>query len=207
MSITTYGELKTAVGVWLNRTDLTSYIPDFIRLGEQRIYYGSSDPFPSTPLRVPAMQTQATGTLSASSIAFPTRWLEPIRIAVSSGGTSISLQYMPPERFSEAQNSSAPPSAYTYLNNTIQTAGTGAASYTLDYYAAFATLTADADTNWIFSNAPGIYLYAALIESAPFIGDAPMLNGWLAMFKSQIAAVNRATKYQGGGALATRVVQ
>ena len=206
MSITTYGELKTAVGTWLNRADLTAYIPDFIRLGEQRIYYGGDDPFPTTPLRVPAMQTRATGTLVASSIAFPTRWLEPIRIKMSSGGSSISLTYTPPERFSEAQNNSSAPSVYTYLNNAIETAGTGASDYTLDYYAAFATLTADADTNWIFTNAPGIYLYAALIESAPFIGDVPMLNGWLTVFKAQIAAVNRATKYQGAGALVTRIV-
>ena len=30
MAITTYSELKTAVGNWLNRDDLTSVIPDFI---------------------------------------------------------------------------------------------------------------------------------------------------------------------------------
>jgi hypothetical protein len=48
-------------------------------------------------------------------------------------------------------------------------------------------------------------LYSALIESAPFIGDAAILSAWLSMYKSAIAAVNRATKYQGGGSLATRV--
>ena len=206
MSISTYGELKTAVGAWLNRADLTSYIPDFIRLGEQRINYGSDEPFPSTPLRVPAMQTRETGTIASNAIAFPTRFLEPIRIAGSSGGSDWSLMYISPERFSEHSNSSSVPTTYTYLNNQIETSGTGAASYILDYYQAFASLSADADTNWLLANAPGVYLYASLIESAPFLGDLQMLNSWLAMLKSQIAAVNRATKYQGGGSLATRVV-
>ena len=36
MSITTYAELQTAAGTWLNRSDLTSQIPDFIALAEAK---------------------------------------------------------------------------------------------------------------------------------------------------------------------------
>jgi hypothetical protein len=32
MSITTYSELKTSIANWLDRSDLTSVIPDFIML-------------------------------------------------------------------------------------------------------------------------------------------------------------------------------
>jgi hypothetical protein len=207
MALDTYGGLKTSIGTWLNRADLTSYIPDFIKLAEQRINYGSDGPYPSTPLRIPAMHARATGSISSGSISFPTRFLEPIRIVATSGATSWTLLYTPPERFTEAANGSAQPTVYTLLNNTIQTAGSGAATYTLDYYQAFAALSADADTNWVLANAPGIYLYAALIEAGPFLGDTQMLQGWAGMLTASIAAVNRATKYQGGGALVARVVQ
>lgn len=205
MSISNYGELKTAVAGWLNRADLTAQIPDFIRLAEQRIHYGADQPYPSQPLRIPAMQAQETGTITASTIAFPTRFLEPIRLAGSSGGSEWTLTYLTPSAYSTHANSAAIPTGYTYLNNTIQTSGTGAASYVLDYYRAFASLSADADTNWLLTNAPGVYLFGALIETSPYIGDA-MLGAWMASFKSSIAAVNRATKYQGGGALAARVM-
>lgn len=205
MSISTYGELKSAVATWLNRADLTAYIPDLIRLGEQRMNYGGDTPYQSTPLRIPAMQARATGTITSNVIAFPTRFLEPIRIAGSSGGSDWTLQYISPERFSEHSNSSSIPTTYTYLQNQIETSGTGAADYIFDYYQAFASLSSDADTNWVLANAPSLYLYSALIESAPFIGDAAILSAWLSMYKSAIAAVNRATKYQGGGSLATRV--
>ena len=207
MSLSTYGGLKTAVGTWLNRADLTSYIPDFITLAEARINYGGDAPFQSTPLRIPAMQTVATGTISSSTISFPTRFLEPIRLKATSGDVSWSLVYMAPERFSEAANSASLPTVYTYLNNSIQTAGTGAADYTIDYYQSFAALSADADTNWLLTNSPNIYLYAALIESAPFLGDDPKLNLWASMLNSSINALNRSAKYQGGGSLATRVVR
>ena len=37
MALTTYAELKTSVGDWLNRSDLTTAIPDFISLAEAQI--------------------------------------------------------------------------------------------------------------------------------------------------------------------------
>lgn len=206
MALATYADLKTSVQEWLNRPDLTGYVADFIRLGEQRIFYGSEGAFPSQPLRVPAMMEQETGTITSSSIAFPSRFVEPIRLAASSGGQTWSLTYTPPERYSEAASSSGVPTSYTYLDNAIKTAGTGAASYTLDYYKAFDALTSDTDTNWALTNTPGVYLYAALIESAPFLHDESRVNTWHAMFSSLIAAANRATHRHGGGALVTRVV-
>jgi hypothetical protein len=206
MSITTFSELKTAVGSWLNKTNLTASVPDFVRLAEQRIYYGAEAPFPSAPLRIPAMQARETGTISSNTIDFPTRFVEPIRVAVSSGGNTQSLTYTPPERFSGASNSSSPPSCYTYLNNSIQTAGSGASSYTLDYYQSFELLSEDADTNWLLTNAPAVYLYGALLESAPFLYDDNRLQTWHAMYKAAITAVNRTANRQGGGSLVTRVV-
>ena len=204
MSITTYAELKTAVASWLNRNDLTSQIPDFIRLGEQRMYFGGADPLPSPPLRIPAMQTRETGTITSSAISFPTRFIEPIRLAATSNGQSWSLQYVSPEQFSDLSNSSAMPTVYTYLNNEIQTAGTGAASYVLDYYQSLALLSGDSDTNWILTNAPSCYLYAALLEAAPFLGDDSRVVGWQGALKASIQALNNATKRQGSG-LAARV--
>ena len=37
MALSTYTELKASVADWLNRTDLTSVIPDFIALAEAQI--------------------------------------------------------------------------------------------------------------------------------------------------------------------------
>jgi hypothetical protein len=207
MSISTYAELRTAIASYLNRSDLTGYIPDFISLGIQRINYGGSDPYPSQPLRVPAMQANETGTITSSSIAFPAGFLEPIRIAGTSNGQTWTLNYVSPAEFSGYEESSALPSVYTYLENSIKTGGTGAASYKLDYYEAFDALTADADTNWLLTNAPSVLLYAALVESAPFLMADDRISGWFGLYKSAIAALNRTTMRQGGGSLAVRVVK
>lgn len=203
MSITNYTELQASVAGWLNRNDLTAYIPDFIRLGEQRLFFGGSDPLPSPPVRIPAMQAQDTGTITSGAIAFPTRFIEPIRVAASSGSVTWSLRYISPEQFSDVSNTSALPSVYTYLENEIKVAGTGSATYVLDYYQTFELLETTS-TNWLLTNAPGTYLYAALIEAAPFLGDDNRVSTWHTMLKSSIQSVNNSTRRQGSG-LAMRV--
>ena len=37
MALSTYSELKTSVADWLNRSDLTSAVPDFISLAEAQV--------------------------------------------------------------------------------------------------------------------------------------------------------------------------
>lgn len=206
MSVSTYGDLKTQIAAFLNRSDLTSYIPDFIRSAERRISYGSSEPYSSPPLRIPAMQQQTTGTISSSTIAFPTGFLEIIRLAARSGSTIWQLEGADLGTYTKYLNTELTnnftdlPTVYVLLNNSIQTAGPGAADYTLDYYKAFTSFAADADTNWLLTNASDVYLYGALLESAPFLMDAQssnLLPAWYGMFKSAISSLNLVAKRTG----------
>ena len=57
MSISTYTELQTAVANFLARTDLTSQIPDFIKLAEVRM---------SRELESRSQEKRATATLVAN---------------------------------------------------------------------------------------------------------------------------------------------
>lgn len=55
--IADYGTLKTGVADWLARSDLTSYIPDFINMAHARLMYGvKGGPYPTPPLRIRAME-------------------------------------------------------------------------------------------------------------------------------------------------------
>ncbi len=204
MAVSDYGTLKSEVALYLDRSDLASYIPQFITNAARRLNYGSDAPFSSPPLRIPAMQATATGSTSGS-IAFPTRFLEIIRLACSDGNLSWDLEYANNASYTTYSNRSDRPVVYSFLGNAIKTAGTGSASYTLDYYQAFEAFSADADTNWLLTNAPDAYLFGALLESAPFISDIPMVNGWYGMFKSTVSALNRTSMRPHGGSLRVRV--
>jgi hypothetical protein len=198
-----FGTLKTTVAAYLNRSDLTSYIPGFIAQAERRISYGSDAPFPSVPVRIPAMQTRTTGSFG-SAISFPTRFLDIIRLKGTDGTNTWALDYASPSVFTELEANVDPPICYAFLNNTIETAGSGSGSYTLDYYQAFAALSGDSDTNWLLTNASDAYLFAALLESAPFIADLQMVSGWHGMYRSVVSALNRSTMKPGGGSMQVR---
>ena len=201
MALANFGDLKTSIQSFLNRSDLTSYIPDFVKLAESRINYGSSDPLKSEPLRIPAMQARVTVT---SPVTFPSDFLEVIRLTATSGSTTWKLTYADTGTFTDLSNSSDLPTVYTFLNNTIETAGTGVATFSLDYYSSFDALTLDADTNWLLTNSPQIYLFGALLESAPFISDMPMVTAWHGMYKSALNSLNLKAKSPGGGSMQVR---
>jgi hypothetical protein len=71
MSLTNYTDLLSSVANWIKRPDLAANIPDFVALCEQRITYGASpeSPFPSQPLRIRAMETDAALVLGAVQAA------------------------------------------------------------------------------------------------------------------------------------------
>lgn len=156
-----YGWLKQAVERRLARSDLADYIPDFISLGESRIYYGFKDvEVDVRPLRVRemlALGTQADFSLSA----LPDGFLGIERFVVS--GSDEPLTYVTPSKFSAAR--AGQPRHYTFENGGISVEGGTPAEFTISYYAKFPALVADADTNWLLQNHPNIYLYSALIEA------------------------------------------
>ncbi len=67
MALTTYTELKASVADWLNRTDLTSVVPDFIALAEAQI---------ERTLRTRQMIVRATASIDTEYSAVPADSLE-----------------------------------------------------------------------------------------------------------------------------------
>lgn len=200
-AIANFGQLKTAIASWLNRSDLTSNIPLLVGLAEQRIYYGGAEPYETDPVRVPDMQAQASGTITSRVIPFPENMLEVQRISASVGGIANELQYVSQQAYTEKANSVDTPRLYTFSANEILVDGSGAAGYTLDYVARYDGLEVDTDTNWILSNAPAVYLYGALLETAPLLYDDPRIQLWFGMYKSAVGALNRTTPKPTDGTL------
>ena len=67
MSITTYAELQTAAANWLNRTDLTARIAEFIDLSESQF---------NRRLRTRSQLTRTQATVSTQFVGLPSDLLE-----------------------------------------------------------------------------------------------------------------------------------
>lgn len=173
MSITTYGELKDALANYAARSDLTTYIPDFVTLSESIFNYGHGKPedqYHIAPLRVRDMETGPTSITSTSNLApLPADFLEPLLVQTDASPTQ-SLTYKDLNWYTAAYPSGDNPLPVFYSVNGGSILVS--ANIKLTYYAKIPTITgSDAGTNWLLAKSAGAYLHAGLFNLYVFMQD------------------------------------
>jgi hypothetical protein len=192
MAIATYGDLKTAVANWLERSDLTAVIPDFISLARAKAFRGDV----GEPLRVNAMVASTSITITAGVGSLPARWLEFLSLRWT-GQDGPQLRFVPAQSFwsyAAAYEDVSTPQYYTVEGQNIRLQTTGTTTVNAVYYAAFADLVADSDTDWVLTNAPQLWLHGALAEAASYIGDDARQAREAGLFANAIGALNRSDR-------------
>lgn len=189
-TLVNYGDLKTQLATFLHDDTLTAQIPVLVSMAEDRI---------AQRLRIRAMETSTTLSTGASTreVALPTRFVQARRLYYSADPVRF-LEPMSPENYWEifASGATGVPRAYTIEGENFLFGPIPDAVYSIPclYYQRFAALSADADTNWLLTNARGLLLYASLVEAAPFIGDDERLQMWASMYDGLEASVIKADK-------------
>jgi hypothetical protein len=184
MAITNYGTLKTAVAAFLQRDDLTTYIPDFVQMATARF---------SDELRTPEMETVASTTLTDEWTALPSDFRE-IRLMEAGGQV---LEYVTPWQMQKLIERTARPHIPVY---TIQDMQFRVYPFPTDtdveitYYAALTSLSSDSDANWLLTKRPDVYLYAAMSHARMFLMDDARIVAAQAFTDKYIAEANRAAK-------------
>ena len=86
MALNSYSALKTSIANWLNRSDLTTEIEDFIVLAEKDF---------NSKLRIRQMvSTDSSFSINAETVALPTGFLQVRDFFIIDGGSKHSLQYI-----------------------------------------------------------------------------------------------------------------
>lgn len=198
MTVATYAELQTAMADFLNRDDLTSIIPTFIRLAESRI---------DRDLRHWRQEKRSTTTFSTQYSIIPTDYLRPIRLQILDGSTSavepISTAQMLQLR-GDTYDQTGRPTHYALTAGGIELYPTPDMSYnaSLVYYGRIAALSTSNTTNWLLTEAPDAYLYGALVHSAPYLKDEAKTALWDGLYKAAMDNLNSTSedaKYGGSG--------
>ena len=177
MSISNYTELQTAVSNWLDRSDLTSRIPEFIALAEAKI---------NRRLRIQAMETIDTAFAIANETeSLPTGFRSLRRIYINTNPRQ-DLKYLPTNRLNAGDlglTASDRPQFYSFEGDSFRFRPTPNSSYTatLVYYKAFDPL-ATTPSNTLLTNHPDIYLYGSLSEAASFLMDNELISLYVALF-------------------------
>jgi hypothetical protein len=193
MAISTYAELKTAIADFLNRQDLTSAIPTFISLAEASI---------NRDVRHWRMEKRVETTLDEQYENLPTDFIEALELSVDNNTrlTLISVAEMQDRK--EANSASGKPRYYRVTADQFEFYPAPSEGYTLSlqYMAKTPALSDSNTSNWLLTNAPDVYLYGALVHSAPYLVDDPRIQVWATLYQSAVEALrleNDRAKHSG----------
>jgi len=196
MSFATYSDLQTSIASYLARSDLTSIIPGFITLAENRL---------RRELRIRQMLKSVTTSTVANdaTVEIPSDFLE-IRDFVVMTNPIQPLSYSSPSSLSNDPRTSevGVPKSYTIFASEFQLAPAPDGVYTLKmlYYSAPPYLSSSNVSNVFLNTAPDGLLYGALVEAEPYLMNDARINTWGSMYDRAISSLTRSdenTQYSG----------
>jgi len=188
VAINTPANIKLAVGSFLNRSDLTALIPDFIELAQARI---------NREVRVPQMLVRSDlATVDAQYEDVPSGWLETQRFSLLTTPVQT-LTYLSPEDMAVQRQSFGAAGRPLYFTVAANTSGTntleflptpdGTYAATHLYYTALDLTT----TNWLLTSHPDVVLYGALCEAEPYVMNDERFPLWKSKYDEALASLKR----------------
>tara|TARA_Y100000114_G_scaffold143115_1_gene150338 strand:- start:2237 stop:2866 length:630 start_codon:yes stop_codon:yes gene_type:complete len=188
MALDTFDNLKTAIASYLNRSDLTANLADFIRLTEARL---------NRELRVREMvntDTSITTVSGTQSYTLPTGYLEATTVIFQSD-PYCTLRFISNTDFYNKYNDSqskGKPQFFTIVGTNILLgrAPDSATTLQINFYKTLSALSDSNSTNTILTNYPELYLYGSLAEAAPFIMQDERINTWGNLYKEALKNAN-----------------
>ncbi len=196
MALANYGQLKTSVASLLNRADLDAVIPDFIAMLEAQVNR-------EVRFRNRRQEGDATLAFTNGSATLPTDFIEA-RTVVFLSTPRVRMEYLSPSAFENLYTTDTPgtPANFTIVGDTLKSGPhpNSAVGARITYYKRLDALAADADTNWLLTYHPDVYLYGAALHSAPYLGEDSRLQTWVGLMENaslQVAGDDSRARWNG----------
>jgi hypothetical protein len=188
MSLATYSDLQTSVANFIHRADLTSTIPDFIRLAEDVIYGDIESRFQDTLVELATVANTET-------VALPSDFIEYRSIALDSTSTQHeTIEYLTPTQYKQQflTDTYGAPRVCTIIGSNLYLQPIPDSAYNLDfaYTAKIPSLSVTTTTNYLLTNYPSVYLYASLVQAAIYIQDTEKEAIYRDLYNKAIEGVN-----------------
>ena len=199
MAINTYATLQTAVANWLDRSDLSDRIPEFIALTEARM---------NRTLRLAIMLNVDTTTLGGANklvagtrdYSLPSGYLQMLDFALTTDPITP-LSYITPENMNRmwAGSQLGIPKAYTIFSDNasgtpikkvkLGPSPAGTYTYSMMFYKKIDALSDSNTTEQMLTNNPDVYLYGSLLEAEPFLMNDQRVQLWATAFQEALRAL------------------
>ncbi len=181
----TYSGLQSSIADFLHRSGLTAAISDLIVLADNRI---------NNDLRHRAMETTQASTIASGVVAVPANYIELKDAYISSMTPYVNLDR-------KTANWIYDKYPYRIADNIPKFMAREGANFifgpfpdtnyvvTLVYYNRFPSLSSA--VNSVFTSYPGLWLFAALSESAPYLKDDKRVPIWEGKYKQLFDLVQK----------------
>lgn len=196
MTITTYSGLQTGIAEFLGREEdvtLIARIPDLIIMAESKF---------NRKLMVRQMEQRSTAltdpTLTEPEfIVLPSDFQAMRRIRNTSATGRPVLEFLSSTQIDtfRANRADAPgsPLYFSIFGTEIELAPTPDAAYSIEmiYRKNIPALSASNISNWLLLMAPDLYMYGALLETAPYTEGDARLQTWGTLFQDAVNDLNQ----------------
>ena len=185
-----YQSLCTKIADVLNRQDLSAVIPDFAMLATTRI---SRD---MARIKHPGAITRAVASVVNNYAPLPLDYLAMYQLMDQD--TQISMTYVTPDQSMTAQSKGWPVSQspspspknifYTIMGKTLRMIptpdSTAPATLEMWYYSYLPAISTGNAANWVLTQYPDLYLYGALVHTAPYLKNDDRIQVWEGMYQA-----------------------
>jgi len=181
-----YTELQAAVGSWLNRQDLSAVIPTFIALAEADF---------GRKIRHRRQVARATTQFDEHFILLPDDFVQAKNVQLNVDPV-VTLEYVTLEHADLLRGGryqgTGQPVYYTIVGDQLEGVPVPDSDYEIEltYYEKIDALSESVPSTWLSELHPDIYLYGALLQSAPFLKDDARVPIWDGLYQRAIEALN-----------------
>ncbi len=186
MALTNYGQLKAAIADWLNRSDLTERIPDFIALAEDAIF---------DVLRAPINENLAQYPDTTSDIgefiALPSDY-QAAKTVTYGDAPLVRISDQKYLTLKARSFVAQPPRYFARLNDKLYFYPPAASAEKVEllYYQSQGPLQTDGQSTKALLEAPGLYLFGSLLQAQAFLIGDQRLSIWQAQYGEVMARNN-----------------
>jgi len=186
--MSTYLELKEDIASWLDRDDLTSKVPTFVKLALNKI---------NRLLKIFEMETIATTALSSDIYyELPPSFKSMRNIYISIDSINYKLTYVTPKQMILYSSNCSIPEAYTIVDGAIKlNKGYDGTGYlVMSYYKLYSMFEDDTDTNWLLENAYDLVLYGSLASAEGYVFEDERIGIWKTLFDEIVNELNESAE-------------
>jgi len=183
MALANYTDLKASVADFLNRSDLTSVIPDFVTMAEADF---------NRTLQVRDMVKRSRAPISSQYVKLPPDFMGMKNIdLLTDPMTPLTYKNLSELDAARSRNATGKPLYYSIVQDNIEFAPVPDGEYTIEvvYYGKIPALSTTNLTNWLLTAHPDAYLYGSLMHSAPYLQSDERIGVWAGKYQQIIEQI------------------